>query len=202
MSHPTSRRQALKTLAVTGVGAALAATLPPTPAHARSRKTPGFSSRRDLANSFWVGPHLFSFLAEAANTGGRYTLVEATSPPGAVVAPHTHTLEDETLFVLEGELTITLNGNVTRAGPGEHRYMPRGGVHTFEVTSPTPTRALIMFSPGGLEGAYRQVAKPAPTLELPPAPPAPTPEQQRRVAEIFAGYGYHFVSTAAYESES
>lgn len=186
-----TRRTALKTAAAAGLGVALAACLPAR-GQAAANATP-FSSHRDLSNSFWVGPHLFSFLAEAESTSGLYTLVEATSPPGAVVAPHKHTREDETVFMLKGEMEITINDTVSLAKPGDHFFMPRGNVHTFKMTSPTPVRVLITFTPGGLEGAYRQVGKPALRLEPPPTPPEPTPEQRARVAEIFAGYGYYIV---------
>lgn len=201
MQRPLNRRQALKTLAVTGLGTALAARLAPfAEAHrapyrsSRQPKPSVFDSHRELKNSFWVGPHLFSFLAEATTTGGSYTFIEVSSPPGAVVPPHTHTREDETLFILEGSLEVVVNDVVRQTKPGEHVFMPRGGVHTFRVTGAEPARVLVMFTPGGLEGAYKQIAKPAYRLRLPPTPPKPTPEQQQRTAEIFAGFGYYFVT--------
>jgi quercetin dioxygenase-like cupin family protein len=191
MNRVTNRRNALKTFAATGLSAVTAARLEPSALAQTASPASAFESRRSLENSFWVGPNLFSFLAEGKTTGGEYTMVDAISPPGAVIAPHTHTREDEILFILEGELEVTLNGAVSYAKPGDHRFMPRGGVHSFKITSPTPARVLVTFIPGGLEGAYKQIAKPAQSLNLPPTPPPPTPEQLERVAKIFASYGYY-----------
>jgi quercetin dioxygenase-like cupin family protein len=196
MTRSTNRRDAIKTIAASSLGAVTAASFGPSTLAQVSAKASAFDSRRALENSFWVGPNIFSFLAEAKTTGGEYTMVDVISPPGAVVAPHTHTREDEILFILEGELEITLNGVVSLAKPGDHRFMPRGGVHSFKITSSTPARTLVTFIPGGLEGAYKQIAKPAQSLNLPPTPPPPTPEQLERVAKVFASYGY-FVNPPA-----
>ncbi len=191
MKTLVNRRQALKTIAATGLGAAFA-TLG-SPAFAEAANATPFDSRRDLENSLWFGPNLLSILAEAETTGGAYTLFEISSPVGAVIPPHRHTREDEIIFMLGGELEITLNDVVSVAKPGDHFFMPRGNVHTFKVISPTPVRTLVMFTPGGLEGAYKQIGRPAQRLELPPTPPAPTPEQRERVAQIFAEYGYYIL---------
>ena len=150
MTTPLNRRQALKALALTGLGAALSACLSPAAkAYGNPQKASVFDTHRNLANSFWVGPNLFSFLAEANTMGGSYTLVEASSPPGAVIAPHTHTREDETVFMLGGELEVTVNDVVRLARPGDLVFMPRGGVHTFRVTSDVPAQVMVMFAPGG-----------------------------------------------------
>jgi quercetin dioxygenase-like cupin family protein len=192
MKEPINRRQALKAIATTGLGAAFAADLGSSALAQTAPATP-FFSQRDLANSFWIGPNLFSFLSEAKATNGIYTLVDATAPSGAIIPLHKHTREDEILFLQEGEMEVTINGVARLIGEGEHAFMPRGNEHTFRVTSSNPARALVMFTPGGLEGAYKQIGKPAERLELPPTPSAPTLEQQQRVADIFADYGYYIL---------
>jgi quercetin dioxygenase-like cupin family protein len=170
MKESINRRQALKTIAATGLGAAFAANLGSS-ARAEAEKATPFFSQRDLTNSFWIGPNLFSFLSDAQTTNGVYTLVDATSPSGAVIPLHKHTREDEVIFVQEGEVEVTINGISRLVGPGEHAFMPRGNEHTFRMTSPTPARVLVIFTPGGLEGAYKQIGRPAQRLELPPTPP-------------------------------
>ena len=192
MKQTLNRRQALKMITTTSLGAAVAASFGSSALAEETNATP-FSNRRSLENSLWVGPNLLSILAEATTTGGAYTLFEISSPVGAIIAPHRHTREDEVIFMLEGELEITLNDVVSIAKPGDHCFMPRGNVHTFKVISPTPVRTLVMFTLGGLEGAYKQAGRPAERLELPPTPAAPTPEQRARVAEIFASYGYYIL---------
>lgn len=190
MKESINRRQALKTIAATSLGAALANLS--SPAFAETNKTLPFDSRRSLENSLWLGQNLLSILADAASTNGAYTLVEASSPVDAVFPPHVHTHEVETIFILEGEMEITVGDSVTVAKPGDHVYMPRGIVHALKMVGSAPTRGLVMFTPGGLQGVYRHLAMPAERLELPPTPPTPTAEQQQRVAEVFASYGYYF----------
>jgi quercetin dioxygenase-like cupin family protein len=187
MKHQ-SRRQALKTLAVGGLGAALAGQFAPGLAQA-APKWPAFQSRRNLANSIHFGAHLFSVLADKKATGGAYSLIDATVRQGFEAPPHVHTKEDEIFFILEGEVEFTSGGIVTLAKPGDHVFQPRNVEHWFKLKTPT-ARALVMFTPGGLEGLYRQLSVPAKTLEL-PAPPtaAPTPEQIERSLKLGAEYG-------------
>jgi quercetin dioxygenase-like cupin family protein len=188
MSKSHTRRQALQTLAVGGLGAALAGQFTPGLAQT-APKWPAFQSRRSLANSIHFGAHLFSILADKKATGGAYSLIDATVRQGFEAPPHTHTKEDEIFFVLEGEVEFTSGGIVTLAKPGDHVFQPRNVEHWFKLKTPT-ARALVMFTPGGLEGLYRQLSVPAKTLELPAPPTAvPTAEQIERSLKLSAEYG-------------
>src|SRR5688500_8912807 len=44
----------------------------------------------------------FTFLADAADTGGGCSLMEVTAWPGGEPPPHIHTREDEAFYVLDG----------------------------------------------------------------------------------------------------
>jgi quercetin dioxygenase-like cupin family protein len=195
--HQPTRREALKTMAATGLGAALAGTLAPSAlAQKSAKKYAAFGSRRTLENSYYLGANLFSFLAESKDTGGAYAMVEATLPAGAGAPPHTHTREDEIFLILEGEVEFTSGGIVTRAKAGDHVFQPRGVTHSFKVLS-DGARAQTIWTPGGLEGAYKQIAIPAKSLELPKDVPAPTPADFERIGKIFARYGYTFAAPPA-----
>jgi quercetin dioxygenase-like cupin family protein len=52
--------------------------------------------------------------------------------PGATYAPHTHD-RDESLWMLEGEITFGAGGREFRLGPGDRLMLPRGTVHTARV---------------------------------------------------------------------
>jgi len=45
-------------------------------------------------------------------SGGAFTVEEWGLPPGGLIPPHTHTREDECNFVLEGELTCDVGGEI------------------------------------------------------------------------------------------
>ena len=47
-----------------------------------------------------------------ADTGGAYCLLEASLAPGEDVPRHVHTREDETYYVLSGELEAAVGGKV------------------------------------------------------------------------------------------
>ena len=51
-----------------------------------------------------------------------------TDAPGAHYEPHTHD-EDETLWVLAGEITFEIAGRAYRLGPGDRLQLPAGTVH-------------------------------------------------------------------------
>ena len=54
----------------------------------------------------------------AEDFGGAFTITEASLPPGEMIPPHTHTREDECNFVLEGELTFDVGGEIVLAPAG------------------------------------------------------------------------------------
>jgi quercetin dioxygenase-like cupin family protein len=49
--------------------------------------------------------------------------------PGADYQPHSHD-HDESLWVIEGEITFGAEGQELRLGPGDRLMLPRGTVHT------------------------------------------------------------------------
>lgn len=185
----TNRRKALKQIATAGLGLALGSQVALTKAQSSMALT-AFGNRANLANSVWFNGALFSVLADKKATGGSYGLMEVWLRQGFEAPPHVHNKEDEIFFVLEGEVVFTSGPVVTEAKMGDHVFQPRGVPHFFKLKTPT-ARVLIMFTPGGLEEAYRRLGVAAPKLELPAPPSAPpTPEQLAAAAAVFAEYGF------------
>ncbi len=189
-NNSQNRRQVLKTLAATGLSAAFAATVEPRIfAQTTKPNLSAFGSHRSLENSIIVAGNVFSILADKKSTGGAYTLIDVIVKQGREAPPHTHTLEDEIFYILEGEVEFTSNGIITLAKPGDQVFQPRNAQHWFKLKTPT-ARALVMFTPGGLEGLYRQTGAVAKSLELPEnAPPAPSPTQFEQLMKLAASYG-------------
>lgn len=61
--------------------------------------------------------------------------------PGATYAAHAHD-HDESLWVIEGEITFGIDGRAYRLGPGDRLMLPRGTVHTAHA-GPTGAAYLI-----------------------------------------------------------
>jgi quercetin dioxygenase-like cupin family protein len=132
----------------------------------------------------------FGFLADAADTGGAYSLMEVTARPGAEPPPHVHTGEDEAFYILDGAWTFRCGPTITDAGPGTLLFLPRGLMHGFTAHTDV-CRALVIMSPGGLEATFREFSEPmlAETAE-PPPPVGPPPVA--RLLEAFRGRGVQF----------
>jgi quercetin dioxygenase-like cupin family protein len=86
--------------------------------------------------AFWGPGDSYRFLVTGAESGGAYFAMEATVPSGGGPPPHIHRNEDETFYVLEGEVEFLLGDRIVTGGAGDFVNVPRGTVHRF----PTPAR--------------------------------------------------------------
>ena len=100
--------------------------------------------------------------ATAQQTNGAFGLVENVMMPGFASPYHTHHLEDEAFYVVEGEMAFVCGGNWTRAKPGTFVFGPRGIPHGFKVLGDTRARLLLLCTPGGFEQFVMDLAEPAP----------------------------------------
>jgi mannose-6-phosphate isomerase-like protein (cupin superfamily) len=89
-----------------------------------------------------------AFKAVAAQTGGDFSLMERTLPPGGRrPPPHRHVNCSEAFFVLDGQVTFTLDGNDLAGAPGDFLLVPRGAGHTFGNEGTEPARLLVLHAP-------------------------------------------------------
>jgi mannose-6-phosphate isomerase-like protein (cupin superfamily) len=112
------------------------------------------------------------FKAVAATTGGRFSLMVRTLPPGgrAPVA-HRHPTTLEMFVILEGALTFTLDGERTTVETDGSVIVPEGATHTFVNESRGAARVLIIHAPA-LDGYFEDLA----SLWSGPEPPSPAAE--------------------------
>jgi quercetin dioxygenase-like cupin family protein len=130
---------------------------------------------------------VYRFLATGAETGGRYAIWVAVVPPGGGPPPHAHSREEEGFYVLDGEVTFTVNGERVVAGVGTFANMPVGSVHSFRNEGDRPARMLISVAPAGLEGMFFEVGVPLPPGATAAAPP--TPEEIETLLAAAPRYG-------------
>jgi mannose-6-phosphate isomerase-like protein (cupin superfamily) len=99
--------------------------------------------------------------ATAADTRGAYALQQRVVPAGQPwVQPHIHHATEEGFYVLEGEMAFRLNDRIVdHAGAGSFILVPRGVPHTFANPGRRQARALLFFSPPGLEGFFEELAE-------------------------------------------
>jgi len=92
--------------------------------------------------------NVMAFKAVAAQTGGDFSLMERTVPPGARTPPaHRHVNCSEAFFVLDGTITFRLNEAELDGGAGDFLLVPRGAAHTFGNGGVEPARLLVLHAP-------------------------------------------------------
>jgi quercetin dioxygenase-like cupin family protein len=130
---------------------------------------------------------VYRFLATGEDTNGKYALWEAVVPPGGGPPPHVHSREEEGFYVLEGEITFTVNGEQVVAAAGTFANMPVGTPHSFKNESGKPARTLISVAPAGLEQMFFEVGVPlaeGATTAMPP-----TKEETEKLLAVAPKYG-------------
>ncbi|KXU82194.1 cupin [Paraburkholderia monticola] len=105
-----------------------------------------------------IGELTIRYLIDGASTGGM-GVFELTVPPGSrVPPPHSHTNNEECVYVLEGVLRYSVDGVVRDLTPEEWMHTPRGSVHHFSNPHVQTTRALIVNTPDIGAQYFREVA--------------------------------------------
>jgi len=100
----------------------------------------------------------YKILLTPDQTNGELGLFEALCAPEAGPARHIHHKEDETFYILQGEVMFWLEGETMTRNAGECVFIPRGKEHTFHVVGPNPARMLVAMTPGGFEGFFPAMA--------------------------------------------
>lgn len=91
-------------------------------------------------------PLVFKTLSEW--TGGAYEMHEHRLAPGVLVAPHTHTHQDQVHYVLAGTIGCLIGGQEFTAPAGSYIWRPRGVVHALWTSGAAEARVLEVSSPG------------------------------------------------------
>jgi quercetin dioxygenase-like cupin family protein len=141
--------------------------------------------------TFWGPGDMYRFLVSGEETGGAYFAMEAVVPPGGGPPPHIHRNEDETFYVVEGEVDFRLGDDTLTAGVGDFVNVPRGSVHCFHNAGGAPMRMILTFTPAGIEKFFEE------TLERALDPTLPPPDNVDEVAARYVAaaprYGIEFL---------
>jgi quercetin dioxygenase-like cupin family protein len=139
--------------------------------------TNAFNLEAQAGERIWITGDTVQIKATAADTRGAYTLIEAIASPGNGPPPHVHRNEDETLYVLDGDFEILLGEQLVSAKPGALAFVPRGTVHRFHCLGDRAGRILLLYTPAGIEGFFRESGTQA--VGDGPAPPVDSAEIAR-----------------------
>lgn len=130
---------------------------------------------------------VYRFLATAADTDGKYAMWEAFVPPGGGPPPHIHSREEESFYILEGEITFRHGEARTVATAGMFVNIPIGMPHSFKNESDCPARMLLTIAPAGLEEMFFEIGTSVEAGSTSAPPPAKG--EIEKLIEIAPKYG-------------
>lgn len=116
----------------------------------------------------WFVENLRYIHLDGEQTAGAYHLGEVVGRRGDMPPLHVHHRDDETFYVLDGEMTLFFPDRQTVLRQGQAALAPRGVPHAYRVESEA-ARWLVINSPSGYERFVRAASQPAEREELPPA---------------------------------
>jgi mannose-6-phosphate isomerase-like protein (cupin superfamily) len=125
----------------------------------------------------------------AEQTEGRLSQLLCRDRRGGAPPLHIHHREDETFYVIAGEISFVVGDQRIEATSGDFVFAPKGVPHAFLVTSDR-AEYLASFSPAGAERFFAEVAPRVVSGEPAPSPSAPDPAEFARTA---ATYGIEIV---------
>jgi quercetin dioxygenase-like cupin family protein len=108
--------------------------------------------------SIMVGQMRIRYLIDGSATGG-LGVFELSVPPGSnVPPPHSHTRNEECVYVLQGVLRYAVDDDARDLRAGDWMFTPRGSVHQFSNPHEQLARALIVLTPDIGAQYFRDVA--------------------------------------------
>ena len=120
--------------------------------------------------AFWFFGGLVTVKASALQPGGRFAITEQLFPRAMATPLHSQPEDDESFYVLEGEVTFYLeDGQPIAASAGSFIHAPAGVAHAFQVDS--ETARILNVTTAQHERFFRATSDPAEARTLPPAAP-------------------------------
>jgi mannose-6-phosphate isomerase-like protein (cupin superfamily) len=116
----------------------------------------------------WFINHLVHVHVDGDTSNGQLGLVESRGRRGDMPPLHVHHRDDETFYVIDGEVSLFVPGRQLTVTAGQAAFAPRAVPHCYRVES-EEARWLVFTTPSGFESFVRRVSDPAPADELPEA---------------------------------
>ncbi|MDX6254381.1 MAG: hypothetical protein QOJ11_715 [Frankiales bacterium] len=103
-----------------------------------------------------LGAFRMTVKADAVDTGGAFTLLEASEPAGFGPPMHTHDDAAEAFYVLEGVYVIFVEDREFVCHAGAFVHIPAGVTHGFRVGN-TQSRKLNIYTPAAMVGYFDEL---------------------------------------------
>ncbi|HEY2756524.1 MAG TPA: cupin domain-containing protein [Pseudolabrys sp.] len=99
-----------------------------------------------------------SVCVRGADVGGAYTILRSLIVPDGAVPMHIHQNEDEVFHIIEGCLHFHIGKAEFNASPGATVVVPKGAAHAWRNMTEARVLALIVFTPGGIDRMFDEIA--------------------------------------------
>ena len=132
---------------------------------------------RDDAETLAFLGEVLAVRLTSEQTDGQVAVLEHLLPAGTATPLHIQPHEDELFYVVDGRITVWLDGELSEAGSGDVVWLPRGSQHAFRVDS-EQARIVGLSLPGGHERFFQLAGEPASAFDL-AAIPAAEPDLER-----------------------
>ncbi|MBO7747977.1 quercetin 2,3-dioxygenase [Paenibacillus sp. MWE-103] len=140
----------------------------------------------DNDNTYLFLTDINSILVSGEDTNGEFCVVHCSVRENDGPPLHVHGSEDESFYVLDGEIEMTLGDDTFSVRSGEYVFAPRGIPHTFKVRS-EQARFLVTAYPAGFDSFVKELGVPYEEgMEANMEPP--TPELLQKLIEVSKKY--------------
>jgi quercetin dioxygenase-like cupin family protein len=116
-------------------------------------------SRVDAEKRWFYGGGVHTWLATSEETLGAFLLFEAVMDKGKRTPLHTHPDSEESLYLVDGEVLMHMDGDEQAISAGGLVIAPRNVPHAFLVLSDTATM-LCLQTPGMCQAFYLGASEP------------------------------------------
>ncbi len=99
-------------------------------------------------------------LVQASGDDNGFFLVETRKPPGSMTPVHRHAHESETVYVLDGELSVQTGHGLRRLGAGDAATLPVGGTHRLANLSDAEVCYLLLGRSGSFDRMLQALSVP------------------------------------------
>jgi len=140
----------------------------------------------EVQQAVWFLGALVRIRANGDATAGSLAVLEHQGDRGYSSPMHRHLADEETFFVIDGEVRIVVGGQMHLAEAGAVAFLPRQLPHAFVVTSPQ-ARFLTLHTPAGFDRFT--LAAGTPTTTTATMPPEEVPPDPTALAAMANSYG-------------
>ena len=96
---------------------------------------------------------------KSVDTNNVFSVIEIITQPGKGVDLHVHENEDELVYLLRGEIEVTLGDQTMLAVPGVTALLPRGIAHGFTNVGDTPSILIDTILPGKFDNYFVELSE-------------------------------------------